>query len=288
MSDALTAAPERVRLIVFDWDGTLIDSIGTIVGCTRAMLEELGLPAVAEEAIRSMIGSGLEESIRSFAPGYDECDFDRVINTYRRLWVEEYHARSELFAGAGEVVRGLHAAGYLLAVATAKGRRGLGLDLARCGLAGYFHTTRTVDEAPSKPNPGMLLDILEEMGVRAEEALMVGDSVHDLRMGLPAWPRFWTCPPGSARAMIHRMSDTEHQDLVTILETSDVNLLAVVKSVLQGAEIPFLVQGDEALGLLPMANIGGPFSKRGLGVAVMVSAGDETAALELLSEVSEP
>jgi phosphoglycolate phosphatase len=183
MSDALTAAPERVRLIVFDWDGTLIDSIGTIVGCTRAMLEELGLPAVAEEAIRSMIGSGLEESIRSFAPGYDERDFDRVINTYRRLWVEEYHARSELFAGAGEVVRGLHAAGYLLAVATAKGRRGLGLDLARCGLAGYFHTTRTVDEAPSKPNPGMLLDILEEMGVRAEEALMVGDSVHDLRMG---------------------------------------------------------------------------------------------------------
>lgn len=88
--------------------------------------------------------------------------------------------------------------------------------------------------------------------------------------------------------MIHRMADTEHQDLVTILETSDINLLAVVKSVLQGAEIPFLVQGDEALGLLPMANIGGPFSKRGLGVAVMVSAGDEAAALELLSEVSEP
>ena len=68
-------------------------------------------------------------------------------------------------------------------MATAKGRRGLGLDLARCGLTDLFHTTRTVDEAPSKPNPGMLLDILEQLGVRAEEALMIGDSVHDLRMG---------------------------------------------------------------------------------------------------------
>jgi hypothetical protein len=88
--------------------------------------------------------------------------------------------------------------------------------------------------------------------------------------------------------MIHRMSDSEHQDLVTVLETSDVNLLAVVKSILHGAEIAFLVQGDEALGLLPMANIGGPFSRRGLGVAVMVAADDEPAARELLSEVEEP
>ena len=87
--------------------------------------------------------------------------------------------------------------------------------------------------------------------------------------------------------MIQRMSDSEHQDLVTVLETSDVNLLAVVKSILHGAEIPFLVQGDEALGLLPMANIGGPFSKRGLGVAVMVAADDEPAVRELLSEIEE-
>ena len=88
--------------------------------------------------------------------------------------------------------------------------------------------------------------------------------------------------------MILRMSETEHKDLVTVLETSDVNLLAVIKSILHGAEIAFLVQGDEALGLLPMANIGGPFSKRGLGVAVMVAADDEQAARDLLSEVNEP
>jgi hypothetical protein len=88
--------------------------------------------------------------------------------------------------------------------------------------------------------------------------------------------------------MILLMPESEHQDLVTILETSDVSLLAVIKSILQSAEILFLVQGDEALGLLPMANIGGPFSKRGLGVAVMVAAADADVARELLSEISEP
>ena len=173
----------RFRLIVFDWDGTLIDSIGTIVSCTNAMLDELGLDPVAEETVRSMIGSGLEESIRALAPDADENAFERVVDTYRRLWVNDYHARSSLFAGAAALIERLHEEGYLLAVATAKGRRGLGLDLERFGLAELFHTTRTVDEAPSKPSPAMLLDILDQLGVRAEEALMVGDSVHDLQMG---------------------------------------------------------------------------------------------------------
>lgn len=175
---------KRFRLIVFDWDGTLIDSIGTIVACTNAMLDELGLDPVAEETVRSLIGSSLEESIRSLAPdSYEEGVFERVVDTYRRLWVEEYHSRSVLFSGARAVIERLHGEGYLLAVATAKGRRGLALDLDRLGLSECFHVTRTVDEAPSKPSPGMLLDILDHLGVRAGEALMVGDSVHDLQMG---------------------------------------------------------------------------------------------------------
>ncbi len=82
------------------------------------------------------------------------------------------------------------------------------------------------------------------------------------------------------------MSRSEHDDLVTILETSDINLLTVIKSILLGAEISFLVQGDEALSLLPMVNIGGPFS-RGMGVAIMVAKEDVEVARELLSEVSD-
>ena len=84
------------------------------------------------------------------------------------------------------------------------------------------------------------------------------------------------------------MTDSPHEDLVTILETADVNLLAVFKSILQGAEISFLVQGEEALSLLPVAHLGGPFSKRGLGVAIMVAREDAEVARQLLTEVSEP
>ncbi len=83
------------------------------------------------------------------------------------------------------------------------------------------------------------------------------------------------------------MSPSTHEDLVTIMETADVNLLVVIKSILQGAEIPFLVQGDEALSLLPLAQLGGPLSRRGLGVAIMVATEDVEAARELLSEVSD-
>ena len=84
------------------------------------------------------------------------------------------------------------------------------------------------------------------------------------------------------------MSPSDHDDLVTILETADVNLLAVIKSILQGAEISFLVQGEGALSLLPIGRLGGPFTRRGLGAAIMVAKEDAEIARELLSEISEP
>jgi len=172
----------RFRLVVFDWDGTLIDSIGTIVDCTWASLTALGLGQIPETRIRALIGSGLAESIRTLAPEADEATFRRVLDTYRRLWVEEYHYRSRLFDGAREVVERLAGSGYLVAVATAKSRRGLRLDLDRLDLDGLFDASRTADEAAAKPSPAMLEAILDELGVRAADALMVGDSTHDVEM----------------------------------------------------------------------------------------------------------
>jgi hypothetical protein len=84
------------------------------------------------------------------------------------------------------------------------------------------------------------------------------------------------------------MPASKDEDLVTIIETADVNLLAVFKSILLGAEISFLVQGEEALSLLPLAQLAGPLSRRGLAVAIMVAPQDEDVARELLSEVGEP
>ncbi|MDX1644600.1 MAG: HAD-IA family hydrolase [Thermoanaerobaculia bacterium] len=170
------------RLVVFDWDGTLIDSIGAIVDCTYAMLDELGLPSLPRDEILALIGRGLDESVDALAPEGDETIRRRIVETYSRLWFADFHARGQLIAGARRAVDRLAASGALLAVATAKSRRGLTSDLERTGVADLFHASRTPNESRPKPHPDMLLEILEELGVRPNEALMVGDSVHDLDM----------------------------------------------------------------------------------------------------------
>ncbi len=175
-----------LRLLVFDWDGTLVDSVGAIVGCTRATMVELGLEPLPERAVKDMIGLGLRETVEVMCPGCDEALFHRVLETYRRLWIGEWRHRIRPFVGAEEVLTELARREYLLAVATAKTRPGLDRDFGVTRFGRYFHASRTVDEALSKPHPKMLLDLLEELGVRAEEALMIGDTVHDLQMAANA------------------------------------------------------------------------------------------------------
>jgi phosphoglycolate phosphatase len=174
------------RLLVFDWDGTLMDSVGVIVACAQTMLRELGLPAHPDSVIRNTVGLGLRETIDQLVPGCDAELYGRVLETYRAHWLSTYQNQPLLFPGVPDMLRQLEAEGYLLGVATGKGRRGLEYALAQSGLSGLFHATRTVDEAPSKPHPGMLLDILDELGVRPEEAVMIGDTVYDLEMARSA------------------------------------------------------------------------------------------------------
>lgn len=179
----------QYRLLVFDWDGTLIDSIATIVSCTQATLLELGLVAAEEHAIRASIGLGIRETVEGFFPGCDDGTFQQIVDVYRRLWFESYSRRSVLFPGARETVEKFARQERLLAVATAKSRKGLATDLERTGMSDVFHATRTADEAPSKPNPHMLFELLDELGARPAETLMVGDSVHDLQMAANAGVR---------------------------------------------------------------------------------------------------
>ncbi len=174
------------RLVIFDWDGTLLDSIGAIVRCSQAALAELDLPPVEESKIRSVIGLGLRETVEALHPECDEETFWRIVSSYRRLWLSGYCETPVLFAGTERLLEGLSRRGLLLAVATAKSRNGLEHDFERTGIGRLFVASRTVDEAPSKPNPQMLLDILDELGVTQEEALMVGDTVHDLQMAANA------------------------------------------------------------------------------------------------------
>ena len=175
------------RLLVFDWDGTLMDSIGTIVDCTMAAFVGIdGVEAPARERIRESIGMGLLETMQHHFPHWEEKLSERLVDNYRRLWRADFKDRVTLFPDSFETIRTLSEAGYLLGVATAKGRSGLDRELAATGLLPFFHATRTVDEAPSKPAPGMLLGLFDELGVRPEETLMIGDTSFDLEMAANA------------------------------------------------------------------------------------------------------
>jgi len=173
-------------LLVFDWDGTLMDSIASIVACTRATMEELELPLLPDQTIRDTIGLGLRETLEILSPGGGEAMFERVLECYRKHWVATWRDRPLLFAGVREMLEGLAEEGYLLAIATGKSRRGLDHVLQETGLAPLFHATRTVDEAHSKPHPQMLLAILDELGVAPRSAVMIGDTTWDLEMARSA------------------------------------------------------------------------------------------------------
>ena len=194
------AAPCPYRLLVFDWDGTLVDSIGSIVACMRATTAELGLPAMEEARVRGTIGLGLADTLATLLPGAGAEVHRRVVECYRAHWLGGYADRHAMFRGARETLEALLKAGYLLAVATGKSRRGLERDLERFGVRGLFLASRTPDEAPGKPGPEMVEGILEELGVRAPEALVVGDTVHDQRMAASAGTPFVAVASGSIPA----------------------------------------------------------------------------------------
>lgn len=173
-------------LIVFDWDGTLLDSVASIVACMRRAADDVGITSVSDEAVRGTIGLGLADAAALLGRDEPPENVEAVLAAYRKHWFATYRDQPRAFAGAAEVLEELGRAGYLLAIATGKSRRGLDHDLKATGLGSYFQATRTVDEACSKPHPQMLLDLLDELGVRAGRALMVGDTTHDLRMAAGA------------------------------------------------------------------------------------------------------
>lgn len=174
------------QLVVFDWDGTLMDSEARIVSCIQAAARDAGIVAPSHEAARDIIGLGLAEAIARLFPAADEQALGRLVARYRHHWLGEQLAPAPLFDGARDVLRDLEAAGYLLAVATGKSRRGLDRVLDETGLRPHFVATRCADEAYSKPHPQMLLDILERVGMAPQQALVVGDTEYDMQMASSA------------------------------------------------------------------------------------------------------
>lgn len=173
---------KNYALIVFDWDGTLMDSEARIVACLRGAIIDLKLDHRDDYALKDIIGLGLREAIDALYPGSDERLHRELVERYRFHFLTANPTPSEMFAGAGETLEQLTRRDYLLAVATGKGRVGLDKVLVETGLGHHFHATRCADESFSKPHPQMLYELMEYLGVEPEQTLMIGDTEYDVLM----------------------------------------------------------------------------------------------------------
>lgn len=171
-----------LKLIVFDWDGTLMDSEARIVGCLRAALTDIDLPDQPDEQLKNVIGLGLKEALQRLHPQGNDIEHQQLVDRYRYHFLESSNIPSPMFDGAEALLEDLNQSGYFLAIATGKGRIGLDKVLDESGLGELFHYTRCADETRSKPHPQMLEEIITFCGVEPHEAIMIGDTEYDMQM----------------------------------------------------------------------------------------------------------
>ncbi|HEV7816636.1 MAG TPA: HAD-IIIA family hydrolase [Janthinobacterium sp.] len=168
-------------LIVFDWDGTLMDSTSTIVKCIQASAKDLGLPIPHDSAAAHVIGLGLHEAMQAAMPDIDAKYYPRMVERYRYHYLSKDH-ELVLFDGVREMLQELSHQAYFLAVATGKSRVGLNRSLNAFKLLSMFDATRCADETFSKPHPAMLQELTRELGQDMQRTVMIGDTSHDLLM----------------------------------------------------------------------------------------------------------
>jgi phosphoglycolate phosphatase len=180
---------KRFDLLVFDWDGTLIDSAGAIVACMQAAARDVGVRVPDDERASHVIGLGLHDALSHAVPGLSGTQYAEFVERYRVHFLAR-DAQLPLFPGTREMLAALRARGHTLAIATGKSRVGLARALGQVGLADVFAATRCADQCEPKPHPAMLFQLMEELDGAPESTLMIGDTSHDLQMaaaaGVPA------------------------------------------------------------------------------------------------------
>lgn len=167
-------------LIIFDWDGTLMDSIGLIIKTMHIAGAAEGF-TTTDEAVIGIIGLSLEQGIEILFPEATEAQRAAIQQGYADYYIPN-SGQTPLFAGIEPMLQKLQASGKLLAVATGKKRVGLNRVMDASDSHGYFVTTRCADESGSKPDPNMLNEILDETNTAVENAVFIGDSIHDIQM----------------------------------------------------------------------------------------------------------
>lgn len=179
--DAIT----QYDLVVFDWDGTLMDSTGDIAACIQAACQDLELPVPDTAAASWVIGLSLERALYTIVPDLTPEQRELFLQRYRYHYLRRDHTL-RLFDGAKEMLEALLAKNVTLAVATGKSRVGLNRVLDAFALKGYFDVTRCADETHGKPHPAMLFEIMEHVMIDPQRVVMVGDTSHDLDMAANA------------------------------------------------------------------------------------------------------
>ena len=174
-------APRRYPFIVFDWDGTLIDSTTIIADSLQQACRDLGEPVPTDVDARYVIGLGLSDALKHVAPGLARDRHGELAARYRHHFLSR-DAQMQLYAGARELLGELAGAGFVLGIATGKSRAGLDRALAQQRLDGLFTATRCADEGFPKPHPDMLEQLMDRVGVAPGQTLMIGDTTHDIEL----------------------------------------------------------------------------------------------------------
>lgn len=172
----------KYKAIVFDWDGTLMDSISKIVETMQSSAQQLGFPVPDYEQAKNVIGISLLPGLQKLFNIDDEKAAMALFYTYKEHFKDHPQISSPLFSGAIELLETLNQQGYILAVATGKARQGLEHNWQHSNTRHFFSTSRTADDAQSKPSPDMLQQILLELNLTVDQVLMVGDTTYDMAM----------------------------------------------------------------------------------------------------------
>ncbi|MGB6243101.1 MAG: HAD-IA family hydrolase [Castellaniella sp.] len=229
------------QAVVFDWDGTLLDSTHHIVGALLAACRDLGLREPTREQAGWVIGLSLQTALRQLVPDLRADQADAFAERYKAHFMHllgEMH----LFDGQAQLLRDLHARGIVLAVATGKSRQGLNTSIERLGLQGLFQATRTVDEARGKPDPDMLEQLLMELDLAPETVLMVGDTTHDVLMAKAAGIDSLAVSYGAHRASLLESS----QPTALVGTVPDMQAWILARVAAGDAVQPVAARGGEA------------------------------------------
>jgi phosphoglycolate phosphatase len=172
-------------LYIFDFDGTLVDSVDGIVAAMQAAIKDISLPQRSHAEVSNIIGLGLVEALQTLFPGIDSLQAKQAADRYSHHFIND-HSGLVLFEGVEGVLQSLKGAGHSLAIATGKSRRGLDRVFDSSSLSQYFGYSRCADETKSKPHPLMLNELLAETGIGTSDTLMIGDTTYDIEMAANA------------------------------------------------------------------------------------------------------